>query len=126
MVDLGDHHNSFDLSKEPVKEPHDLLGLPLRLPVTQERADVGHDDLGGDALDPDRRGEGGPLGLSRSALTPSGGSARATQLPRLGAERTNYPRDMAEMTLAHNVGSDVERAYRRGDMIEKRREMMEE
>jgi len=30
------------------------------------------------------------------------------------------------MTLAHNVGSDVERAYRRGDMIEKRREMMEE
>ncbi len=42
------------------------------------------------------------------------------------AERTNYPRDMAEMALAHNVGSDVERAYRRGDMVEKRREMMEE
>jgi len=42
------------------------------------------------------------------------------------AERTNYPRDMAEMALAHNVGSDVERAYRRGDMVEKRRGMMEE
>ena len=40
------------------------------------------------------------------------------------AERTSYPRDMAEMALAHFVGSDVERAYRRGDMLDKRREMM--
>ncbi len=42
------------------------------------------------------------------------------------AERTNYPRDMAEMALAHKVGSDVERAYLRSDMIEKRRMMMED
>ena len=40
------------------------------------------------------------------------------------AERTDYPRDMAEIALAHNVGSDVERAYRRGDQMEKRRAMM--
>jgi integrase len=40
------------------------------------------------------------------------------------SERTDYPRDMAELALAHNVGSEVERAYRRGDMIEKRRAMM--
>ncbi|MBM3606455.1 MAG: DUF4102 domain-containing protein [Alphaproteobacteria bacterium] len=40
------------------------------------------------------------------------------------AERTDYPRDMAEIALAHRVGSEVERAYRRGDMIEKRRQMM--
>ena len=40
------------------------------------------------------------------------------------AERTDYPRDMAEIALAHNVGSEVERAYRRGDMVEKRRSMM--
>ncbi|MGM0743577.1 MAG: tyrosine-type recombinase/integrase [Pseudomonadota bacterium] len=42
------------------------------------------------------------------------------------AERTNYPRDMAEIALAHTVGSDVERAYRRSDMLERRRVMMEE
>jgi integrase len=41
------------------------------------------------------------------------------------AERTDYPREMAEMALAHSVGSDVERAYRRSDMVEKRRDMME-
>jgi integrase len=40
------------------------------------------------------------------------------------AERTEYPRDMAEIALAHTVGSEVERAYRRGDMVEKRRGMM--
>jgi integrase len=40
------------------------------------------------------------------------------------AERTNYPRDMAEMALAHTIGNKVEEAYRRGDMFEKRRRMM--
>jgi len=41
------------------------------------------------------------------------------------AERTEFPRDMAEIALAHNVGSAVERAYRRSDMLEKRRSMMQ-
>lgn len=35
-------------------------------------------------------------------------------------------RDMAEIALAHNVGSEVERAYRRSDMVERRRAMMAE
>lgn len=39
-------------------------------------------------------------------------------------EKTAFPRDIAEMALAHAVGSDVERAYRRGDALEKRRELM--
>ena len=42
------------------------------------------------------------------------------------AERTYYPREMAELALAHSVGSAVEQAYRRSDMVERRREMMEE
>lgn len=40
------------------------------------------------------------------------------------AERTNYPRDVAEMALAHTIGDKVEAAYRRGDLFEKRRLMM--
>lgn len=40
-------------------------------------------------------------------------------------EETDFPRDLAELALAHNVGDAVERAYRRGDAIEKRRKMME-
>lgn len=40
------------------------------------------------------------------------------------AERTSYPGEMAEVALAHRISSAVEAAYRRGDMIEKRRQMM--
>lgn len=40
------------------------------------------------------------------------------------SERTNYPRDAAEMALAHMIGDKVEAAYRRGDLFEKRRRMM--
>lgn len=39
-------------------------------------------------------------------------------------ERTNYPRDLAEQALAHALDNKVEAAYRRGDALEKRREMM--
>lgn len=41
------------------------------------------------------------------------------------AERTNFSREVAEMALAHTIASDVEAAYRRGDLLEKRRELME-
>ena len=41
------------------------------------------------------------------------------------SERTNYPRDAAEMARAHTIGDKVEAAYRRGDLFEKRRHMME-
>lgn len=41
------------------------------------------------------------------------------------AEKTNFPRDMAEMALAHTLTNAVEAAYRRGDMLEKRRSMMD-
>ena len=39
-------------------------------------------------------------------------------------ERTAFPRELAEAALAHLVGDEVERAYRRGDALEKRRALM--
>jgi integrase len=42
------------------------------------------------------------------------------------AERTNYPREVAEIALAHTVGDKVEAAYLRGDQLEKRRRLMNE
>ncbi|HEY5107325.1 MAG TPA: tyrosine-type recombinase/integrase [Caulobacteraceae bacterium] len=41
------------------------------------------------------------------------------------AERTSYPRDVAEMALAHTIADKVEAAYRRGDLFEKRRGLMD-
>jgi integrase len=42
------------------------------------------------------------------------------------AERTNFPSEVAEMALAHVVSSKVEAAYRRGDLFEKRRRLMQQ
>lgn len=40
-------------------------------------------------------------------------------------EKTNFAREVAEAALAHTVGDETERAYRRGDALEKRRALME-
>jgi integrase len=40
-------------------------------------------------------------------------------------ETTSFPREIAEAALAHVSGDATERAYRRGDALEKRRELME-
>ena len=39
-------------------------------------------------------------------------------------EATGFPREVAEAALAHTTGDKVERAYRRGDALEKRRQLM--
>jgi integrase len=41
------------------------------------------------------------------------------------AERTNFPREVAEAVLAHAIDNKVEAAYRRGDLFEKRRRLMD-
>jgi hypothetical protein len=44
----------------------------------------------------------------------------------IGGEETNFPREIAEAALAHVTGDKSERAYRRGDALEKRRALMAE
>jgi integrase len=41
------------------------------------------------------------------------------------AETTSYPNHVVEMALAHAIGDAVEAAYRRGDLFEKRRRLMD-
>ncbi|MFU0505847.1 tyrosine-type recombinase/integrase [Pseudaminobacter sp. NGMCC 1.201702] len=41
------------------------------------------------------------------------------------AEETNTPREVAEAALAHVVGDKTEQAYRRGDALQKRRDLMD-
>ena len=41
------------------------------------------------------------------------------------SECTDFPREVAEMALAHVIGDKVEAAYRRGDLFDKRRRLME-
>lgn len=41
------------------------------------------------------------------------------------AEHTEFPGEVAEMALSHAIKNKVEAAYRRGDLFDKRRELME-
>jgi integrase len=40
-------------------------------------------------------------------------------------DETRFERDIAEMALAHKVGDETEQAYRRGNALKKRRQLME-
>ncbi len=42
------------------------------------------------------------------------------------AERTNYPREICEMALAHAIGNKTEQAYNRTKLVEQRRKLMDE
>jgi integrase len=61
--------------------------------------------------------------LGRSDLTVHG--FRST-FRDWAAETTAYPNHVVEMALAHAIGDQVEAAYRRGDLFEKRRRLMNE
>ena len=41
-------------------------------------------------------------------------------------ERTNYAREVVELCLSHVQGDPLERAYQRGDILEKRRRLMQD
>jgi integrase len=42
------------------------------------------------------------------------------------AETTAYPNHVVEQALAHAIGNGVEAAYRRGDLFDKRRRLMDD
>jgi integrase len=61
--------------------------------------------------------------MNRDDLTTHG--FRAT-FKTWASERTGFLNEIVEAALAHVVGSKVEQAYRRGDMFEKRRRLMQQ
>jgi integrase len=82
-----------------------------------------------------------PIFPGRSVGTPLSNMAMLALLRRMGrkdmtvhgfrstfrdwcAEATNYPREVAEAALAHTLPDKVEAAYRRSDLMEKRRSLM--
>ena len=47
------------------------------------------------------------------------------QASAIGLEVSDFQREIVEAALSHAVGDATERAYRRGDALEKRRRLME-
>jgi integrase len=60
--------------------------------------------------------------MKRDDITPHG--FRST-FRDWAAEQTNFPREIAEAALAHALKDKTEAAYQRGDLLEKRRKLMD-
>ena len=111
-------------------------GREHRVPLTDEALSVlnGLDHLGDDPdapLFPNPRGK--PLSdtamrkylqqdLNQPGVTVHG---FRSSFRDWAAERTNFPRELAEAALAHVLRDQTEAAYQRGDMLDRRRKLME-
>ena len=62
--------------------------------------------------------------MQRSDITPHG--FRSTFRDWAAEEAHQFPNETVELALAHKVANAVEAAYRRGDQLERRRELMSE
>ena len=69
------------------------------------------------------RGMGYGVNESRGRYVPHG---FRSSFRDWSGEVSSFPRDVAEMALAHVIENKVEAAYRRGDLFNKRRKMMQE
>lgn len=63
--------------------------------------------------------------LRRMAITNATVHGFRSSFRDWAGECTEFPRELAEAALAHVVGDEVERAYRRGDALSRRRTLME-
>jgi integrase len=104
------------------------LSLPARQIVEELRALPG--DADGFVFPGGRAGKP----LSNMAMTAVLGRMGRSQITAHGfrscfrdwaRESTNFPREVAETALAHILKDKVEAAYARGDLLDKRRELMD-
>jgi integrase len=78
------------------------------------------------------RGEGPPhrttllLVLRRMGITEASAHGFRSSFRDWATECTQYPNHVIEMALAHQIPSAVERAYRRGDLLDQRRQLMKD
>lgn len=111
-----------------MKRPHRVALSPAALAVLADRSF--------DTSGPDEVIFPGPRGgmLSDMAFEALLRRADATEITTHGfrssfrdwaADETDHPREIIEGALAHLVGDETERAYRRGDALEKRRLLMD-
>ncbi|MBB4242394.1 MULTISPECIES: tyrosine-type recombinase/integrase [Rhizobium] len=61
------------------------------------------------------------IGRNKSGITMHGFRSAFRDF---AGDKTEFPREIAEMALGHRIGNAVEQAYRRGDALDKRRALM--
>jgi integrase len=132
---IGAKRAQIDKKNKVWTVPADRMkaGKEHRVPLSDRALQI-LDDVGtqnGDFLFPGR-GSGEPLSnmamltvlrrMGRGDLTVHG--FRST-FRDWAAEQTKFPSELVEMALAHSIGNKVEAAYRRGDLFEKRKKLMD-
>ena len=132
---LGAHWSEIDLTQALWTVPAVRMkaGREHRVPLSEHAKEV--------LIRTKALGDGGALIFpGRSGAKPLSNMVFSMALRRMGvaitahgfrstfrdwaAEATTLPREVAEMALAHTIENRVEAAYRRGDLLEKRRELM--
>ena len=133
---LGARWDEFDLEKVEWTIPASRMkaGKPHRVPLSARALaiiEALHETRDGDFVFP-----GGRAGKPLSSM------AMAMQLRRMkvdgitvhgfrsafrdwAAETTSFPHEVCEMALAHVIANKAEAAYRRGDLFDRRRKLME-
>lgn len=112
-------------------------GRPHRIPLSDAAIKLliglpKFQDAEGNDVDLVFPGQSGDKALSDMSLTACMRRLKLTAVPHgfrstftdWVAERTAYPSEVREMALAHAIGNDTEAAYRRGDLFDKRRRLM--
>lgn len=131
----GAQWSEIDLNKAVWTIPAQRMkaGVEHRVPLAQAAlnllADMPRID-GGSLIFPGTKGQP----LSDMTMTAVMRRMKASAVPHgfrstfrdWAGEKSNFPRELAEHALAHTLESKVEAAYRRGDALEKRRQMMQE
>jgi integrase len=122
----------FDYTKRLWVIPGNRMksGKEHRIPLTPRTMEIAKSRAAGEFLFPGRKPQK-PMSnmamlqlLERMGRTDITVHGFRTTFRTWAAERTNYPRELCEMALAHAVGNEVEQAYQRSDLFEKRRELM--
>ncbi len=122
----------FDLAKRLWIIPAARMkaGKEHRIPLNDRALAIVKDRIGGAYLFPGRNPKK-PLSnmamlqlLQRMGYDTITVHGFRTTFRTWAAECTNFTREVSEMAIAHDVGSAVEQAYQRSDLLEKRRELM--
>lgn len=131
-IDMDAGTWSIPASRMKAGRPHRIPLSDRALTLLDELPRMVNDD--GEEVDLVFPGLRGDKPLSDMSLTACMRRMKLTAVPHgfrstftdWVAERTAYPSEVREMALAHAIGNDTEAAYRRGDLFDKRRNLMNE
>jgi integrase len=103
--------------------------IPLSDPAMEILLDLLRDAAGapGDLIFPGAGANGGLNSVHLGRLVPDGGTVHGfrSSFRDWAGDCTAFPREVLETSLAHTVGNAVERAYRRSNSVDRRRELMQ-